>query len=200
MKKLALIVLVALALPPSALAKGPSAASIAGPGLPTIRIFGEEGGATPFWRLTEAAGFFELVYGPEPRPHVLPDSALGPRYTITWVVPRDGTLRQDLYPYAKPSPVTFLPRGQTVYGTPVRGGWFAGGEKLRKALARVGVPADAPAASSPPPPAREQTPPATASDESTVPLVAIVAIALALALGLLLAIRARRAHRRTLAA
>ncbi len=149
MKKVALIVLVALTLPGAALAKGPSKASIAGPGIATIEISGAEGSTTPFWHLVEAAGWFESAYGPrlaqEP-----PAGDLGPRYTITWAVPSSNTLRQELYPYAKPSPVTYMPRGQEIYDTPVKGGWFAGGAKLEKAFDRIGLPAQpspAPAAS-----------------------------------------------------
>ncbi len=111
MKKLALIVFVALALPSAALAKGPSAAVIVGPGLTTIRISGQEGSPTPFWRLTEAAGWFEAVYGPSRLPQEPPNGDPGPRYTITWTVPTEGTLLQDVYPYAKPSPLTYMPAG-----------------------------------------------------------------------------------------
>ncbi len=135
--------IVALALPATALAKGPSRASIAGPGLTTIRISGAEGSATPFWRLVEAAGWFEAAWGPSHLPKAPPQGELGPRYTITWTVPSSSRLRQDVYPYAKPYPVTYMPSGQTIYDTPVEGGWFVGGVKLKKALARVGVPAEA---------------------------------------------------------
>jgi hypothetical protein len=199
MKKLALIVLVALALPATALAKGPSHAAIAGAGLTTIRISGAEGSATPFWRLVEEAGWFEAAWGPSRLPQAPPQGELGPKYTITWKVPSSNKLYQDVYPYAKPYPVTYMPSGQKIYDTPVKGGWFQGGAKLKSALARVGLPtqapqASAPAAHAPPPPSQP------GSDVWTGAITAIAAGAVILALALLLGIRARRRPRRTNAA
>lgn len=146
MKKLAVIVLVALALPGAAFAKGPSKALIAGPGITTIRISGAEGGSTPYWRFVEAAGWFEAAWGPSRLPQTPPQGDLGPKYTITWIVPSSSRLNQDVYPYAKPYPLTSMAPGQKIWGTPVKGGWFAGGAKLEKALLRIGVPAKPPAA------------------------------------------------------
>ena len=199
MKKLALIVIVALALPAAALAKGPSRASIAGPGLTTIRISGAEGSATPFWRLVEAAGWFEAAWGPSHLPKAPPQGELGPRYTITWIVPSSSRLHQDVYPYAKPYPVTYMPSGQTIYETPVKGGWFVGGVTLRKALAHVGVPAEAP--QTPPSPSASHEPPAHASASGlrARDIGAIVAGAVILALALLFGVRAIRRPRRTIA-
>jgi hypothetical protein len=145
MKKFALIVLIVLALPGTALAKGPAKASVAGPGITTITISGAEGSATPFWRFVEATGWFEAAYGPR-LPETLPTGELGPKYTITWAVPSSDSLRQDIYPYAKPYPVTYMPRGQEIYDTPVKGGWFDGGGKLERALVRIGLPAQEPSA------------------------------------------------------
>ena len=145
MKKLALIVLVALALPGAAFAKGPSKASIVGPGIATVTISGREGSTTPFWRLVEATGWFEAAYGPR-LPQTPPTHDLGPKYTITWAVPSSNRLHQDVYPYAKPYPVTYMPRGQEIYDTQVKGGWFVGGQKLERALLRVDLPARPPAA------------------------------------------------------
>jgi hypothetical protein len=198
MKKLALIVLVALALPATAFAKGPSHAAVAGAGLATIRISGAEGSATPFWRLVEAAGWFEAAWGPSRLPQAPPGGELGPKYTITWKVPSSNRLYQDVYPYAKPYPVTYMPSGQKIYGTPVKGGWFQGGAKLKRALARVGLPAQAPqapalAAHEPPPPSQ------SGSDVSTGAIAAIAAGVVILTLALLLGIRAKR-RPRTIAA
>ena len=197
MKKLALIVLVALALPASAFAKGPSAASIAGSGLTTIRIAGAEGSTTRFWRFVEAAGFFEAAYGPR-LPKTQPEGDLGPRYTITWKVPSSNRLYQDVYPYAEPYPVTYMSPEQTIYGSKVKGGWFVGGVKLKKALALIGVPTEAPQ----PPPSARHEPPAQASGSglSTRDVGAIAAGAvILLVLAVLLAIHAMRRSRRTIA-
>ena len=199
MKRLALIVIVVLALPATALAKGPSRASIASPGLTTIRISGAEGSATPFWRLVEAAGWFEAAWGPSHLPKAPPLEELGPRYTIMWTVPSSSRLRQDVYPYAKPYPVTYMPSGQTIYDTPVEGGWFVGGMKLRRALARFGVPAEA---SQPEPqPFASHAPPAQASASGLQvrDIGAIVAGAVILGLALLFGVRAIRRPRRTIA-
>ena len=195
--KVLLIVLVALALPASALAKGPSAASIAGSGLTTIRIAGAEGSATRFWRFVEAAGFFEAAYGPR-LPKTQPDGDLGPRYTITWKVPSSNRLYQDVYPYAEPYPVTYMSPEQTIYGSKVKGGWFVGGVKLKKALALIGVPTEAPQ----PPPSARHEPPAQASGSGLsardVGAIAAGAVIL-LVLVVLLAIHAMRRSRRTIA-
>lgn len=196
MKKLPLIVLVALALPASAFAKGPSAASIAGSGLTTIRIAGAEGSATRFWRFVEAAGFFEAAYGPR-LPKTQPEGDLGPRYTITWKVPSSNRLYQDIYPYAQPNPVTYMSPEQTIYGSKVKGGWFVGGVKLKKALALIGVPTEAPQ----PPPSARHEPPAKAlgSGLSARDVGAIAVGAVILVLAVLLAIHAMRRSRRTIA-
>jgi hypothetical protein len=198
-KKLALIVTVAVALPATALAKGPSRASIAGPGLTTIRISGAEGSATPFWRLVEAAGWFEAAWGPSHLPEAPPQGDLGPRYTITWTVPGSSRLRQDVYPYAKPNPVTYMPSGQNIWSTPVEGGWFVGGVKLRTALARLGMPAEAPQTPPLPPTSHETPAQASGSGLRARDIGAIVAGAVILALALLFGIRAIRRPRRRIA-
>jgi hypothetical protein len=155
-KKVALLVLLALALPATAAAKGPSGAAISGHGITTIRIWGAEGSSTPFWRLVEATGWFEAAWGsPSHLPQEQPRAELGPRFTIMWRVPSSNNLLQDVYPYAKPYPLTYMPPGQRLYGTPVKGGWYAGGARLDDVLRRIGVPAmppaSAPSAASPPP-------------------------------------------------
>jgi hypothetical protein len=199
MKKLALLAIVALALPASALAKGPSKASIAGPDLATVRLSGAEGGTSRFWRLVEAAGWFEAAWGPSHLPQASPEGDLGPKYTIIWKVPSSSKLYQDVYPYAKPYPVTYMPTGQKIWGTPVQGGWFVGGAKLRKALTRAGVPAQAP---EPPPVSQSHAHAQHASGTGleTREIGAIAAGGLVLALAFLFVIRAIRRPRRTIAA
>jgi hypothetical protein len=201
MRKLALVVLVALALPGSALAKGPSKASIAGAGITTIRMSGTEGSSTPFWRLVEAVGWFEAAWGPPRLPQTPPEGELGPRFTITWTVPSSKKLYQDVYPYAKPFPLTYMPSGQKIWGSPVKGGWFVGGAKLRKALTRAGIPAQA-SAPQPPPASASHAPPAAqgASDSGLSALdIGAIAAGAVLALALFVAIRAIRRPRRTIA-
>ena len=164
---------------------------------------GAEGSSTPFWRLVEATGWFEAAWGsPSHLPQEQPQAELGPRYTITWTVPSSNKLQQDVYPYAKPYPLTYMPRGQKLYGTPVNGGWFVGGAKLKKTLTRVGVPAQAPAPQ--PPPASQSHPPTPQVSDSGLSLFDIGAIAagalVLLIATLVLAVRALRRPRRTIAA
>ncbi len=203
MKKLVLICVIALALPATAAAKGPAGALIVGPGT-TIRVSGAEGSATPFWRLVEATGWFEAAWGsPSHLPQEQPPAELGPRFTVSWRVPSSTRLQQELYPYAKPSPLTYMPPGQKLYGTPVRGGWFTGGAKLEKVLLRIGVPAQAPAPQPPPASAGHAPPAAQATSDSVLSafdIAAITAGAVFVALVLFVAIRARRRPQRTIPA
>ena len=65
---------------------------------------------------------------PNPMQTRRPAGDLGPRYTITYSMPGPNganELRQDVYPYAKPSPVTHTDPGQRYYGSErTVGGWY----------------------------------------------------------------------------
>jgi hypothetical protein len=195
MKRLLLVGILALAVPSVALAKGPSAASISGPGIGTIKLSGdsENGGTTAFGRLTEAAGFFQAVYRPAPDPmlRTRPKGELGPRYTVDWVLPTPtgkSILRQDLYPYAKPYPLSYMKRGQTFYGgMTTNGGWFVSGPELKQELVAAGLPS---------------TPPSGSGSGLSSGALAGLSIAGAALLGLvvLVAVRLRRRPREALAA
>src|SRR4029450_13414636 len=121
MKRLFLVVLVtAFALPATAFGKGPSAASIDGPGGGgegiTFTGFGESAGPS-LGDLTLLAGFFPAAFGQEPSPMLpsRPKGDLGPRYTITYTVPTGAgvadRIGQDLYPYALGVPAALLEAG-----------------------------------------------------------------------------------------
>jgi hypothetical protein len=72
----------ALALPATALAKGPSEATITGPGLSkAIKITGPESDGSPMMNLAEAAGFFPAAFGqtPDPLTYTRPKGNLGPK-------------------------------------------------------------------------------------------------------------------------
>jgi hypothetical protein len=79
-----------------------------------------------------------------------PAGALGPRYTVAYVMPgpnneRD-TLVQELYPYARPAPVSYVEPGQRFWTTEeTRGGWFVASPNLRDLLVTAGLPATPPA-------------------------------------------------------
>jgi LPXTG-motif cell wall-anchored protein len=147
---------VALLLPAAALAKGPSSASISGPGLgKTIKVSGDgETAGTALGELTLAVGFFPAAFGQQPNPMLSgrPQGKLGPKYTIRYVVPGPSStafhITQDLYPYAAGGAVTYMKPGQRIFDFATRGGWFRGGSTLKQALVRDGLPARAPSTAS----------------------------------------------------
>ena len=179
----------ALALPASALGKGPSEAAIHIPGHPAIRFtgYGESSG-TSLGDLTQQAGFFEAAFGQEPSPMLpsRPKGNLGPRYTITYTVPTGSRvadrIRQDLYPYAATGPVTYMQPGQKLFGRKTPGGWFQAERQLKHLLVAAGLPPRAPAAKTQAPSHGRSFP---------VELAALVALGLALALATVLVIRRR---------
>jgi hypothetical protein len=147
-----LIVLAALgtlAVTAPAAAKGPSTASITGPGLDhalPVRGDGEGGPATPLGSLVQLGGFFPQVFKeiPDPTTRTKPTADLGPRYQVTYRVPgpsANGTIVQDVYPYAKPNPVTYVRAGQRFWGVNYTyGGWFVSNAGLKTALVEAGLP------------------------------------------------------------
>jgi hypothetical protein len=155
MKRLVLTLAVAaLALPATALAKGPSEATISGPGGGgsgggDVTITGCCEPGSPAMNLAEQAGFFPAVFPQEPNRMSTsrPKGTLGPKYTITYTVPGPNNetwkIRQDVYPYATPAPVTYMKPGQTVFQIPggTRGGWFQADARLKETLVAAGLPA-----------------------------------------------------------
>jgi hypothetical protein len=151
---LVLAALAALVLPTAALAKGPDEAKITGPGLAkAIVISGPEEEGSPMMAFAEAAGFFPAAFGQQPNPMEpsRPKGDLGPRYTIEYNVPGgDGeswTLKQDLYPYAQPSAVTYMKPGQTIFDMTTIGGWWSNAT-LKDQLVALGLPKSAATAKS----------------------------------------------------
>jgi hypothetical protein len=144
-----LAALAALAATAPASAKGPSTASLTGPGLDhalPVKGEGESGTGTPLGALVQFGGYFAQVFGqiPDPTTGTQPAGNLGPRYRIVYRVPgpsRDSTLVQDVYPYAKPAPATYMPPGQRFWGGQrTHGGWFLSGPELKATLVGVGLP------------------------------------------------------------
>jgi hypothetical protein len=139
----------ALSLPSVAGAKGPESASLTGPGLDrSLAVVGqgEMGQATPLGALVDSGGFFAQMYGqiPDPTLKHRPPGALGPRYRITYVVPGPNAIRsrvvQEVYPFAKPVPLTYMRPGQRFWGTKTaHGGWFRSSAELKRALVQVGL-------------------------------------------------------------
>ena len=149
---LVLAALAALVVPTAALAKGPDEAKITGPGLAkAIVISGPEEEGSPMMAFAEAAGFFPAAFGQQPSPMEpgRPKGNLGPRYTIEYNVPGgegdSWTLKQDLYPYAQPSAVTYMKPGQEIFDMTTIGGWWSNAT-LKGQLVALGLPKTASAA------------------------------------------------------
>jgi hypothetical protein len=84
------------------------------------------------------------------RPHV----RLGPKYRVDWVMPGENgsssIIRQDLYPYARPYPVSYTKPGQPYFGREhTHGGWYQAPAQLKRDLVAVGLPAQQPPPSAP---------------------------------------------------
>jgi hypothetical protein len=152
MRRFLLIATLALVVPGVALAKGASEATIEGPGLDgAIVITGDgESGASTLGHLAELAGFFPAVFERTPNPMLdtQPGTDLGARYAVRWVMPGpsgESVIRQDLYPYAKPFPVSYTKPGQRFWdGQRTHGGWYQSTPDLKRTLMQIGIPARAP--------------------------------------------------------
>jgi MYXO-CTERM domain-containing protein len=152
-RTLVLLAVAALALPVAAQAKGPSAASIDGPGTGGgISISGDgESSGTQLGNLAMQAGLPDALFQSVPNPMQAsrPKGDLGPKYTITWTLPgpsgRTDYVKQDVYPYADP-PVTYVKPGVKFFDDmEARGGWYVAGPALKDALVNAGLPKTAPA-------------------------------------------------------
>ena len=154
MKRLILMLSLALlVLPAAAFAKGPREADVNGPGTGGgFTISGGEGDGSPLSNLSTEAGFFAGAYAQEPSPMLAkrPKGDLGPKYTVTYTVP-DGQgeaskITQDVYPYAKPLPVTYMAPGQPIFDGTTNGGWYPATSQLKETLVAAGLPANRPVA------------------------------------------------------
>jgi hypothetical protein len=183
-----LLALGLLAVPSQALGKGPSAATMEGPGGGGGITFSGDEGSGPLGNLTQQSGWFAAVFEQEPNPMLAarPRGDLGPKYTVTYTVPGPNndtfTITQDVYPYASSRPVTYLAPGQPIFDMQTRGGWFQAGPDLKETLVAAGLPETAPGGSSDD----------TSFPTATVSLLAFVLL-LAGATALLLRRRARPA-------
>jgi hypothetical protein len=195
-RTLVLLAVAALALPATALGKGPASATIDGPGTGGGMTFtgGGENVGMPLGDLAHYAGFFPAVFQqtPDPMRESRPKGDLGPKYTVTYTVPGPNNdnfeIKQDVYPYANP-PVSYTKPGQKIWevagGT--RGGWYVSTRALRERLIENGLP---------------RTPPGTPTvdDSAAVSTGTVLAIAAAMALLLLSAAMILRRRGRPAAA
>jgi hypothetical protein len=158
MKRLVLVplavALIAAVAPAAGLAKGASEAEITGPGLDEpISLAGEgQPGGEQLMELAQAAGFFPAVFtqSPDPMLDERPAGVLGPKYTITYVMPGPNNeldeLVQDIYPYAEPNVVSYTEPGQRFWSTEqTRGGWFVATPLVKDELVALGLPETPPA-------------------------------------------------------
>ena len=136
-----------------AAAKGPSEASVNGPGLGhslPVNGDGESGTGTPLGSLAQFSGFFPQVFQqfPDSTTKTRPPGNLGLRYTVVYRVPGPygtSTIVQDVYPYAKPLPVTHMRVGQPFWnGSQTHGGWFVSSAALKMTLVKAGLSASPP--------------------------------------------------------
>lgn len=146
-RTLLILAIAALALPATAIAKGPSEAKIDGPGLgKAITISGTEEPGSPLMTFAEGAGFFPAAFSQQPNPMLpgRPSGDLGLKYSIEYTVPgpegETWDIHQDLYPYAKPYAVTYMPPGQEIFDFKTHGGWFQDAT-LKDTLVAHGLPA-----------------------------------------------------------
>jgi hypothetical protein len=142
----------AAVLPAAALGKEIKSVTITGPGLGhEITLHGEGvelGAGTPVGDLAMLSGFFPETFDTSPDPTLTdrPKGALGPKFQATYEFPNPetgevATIRQDVYPYAKPYPVTHIPSGVDVWkGQEAHGGWFLAQPELKSVLVRAGLP------------------------------------------------------------
>ena len=152
------VVVSSLVVASSAFAKGATQATIKGPGLKEggLVLKSDSGGdptsGSRLGRLADAAGFFPAVFDQQPDPMLQerPKGTLGPKYTVDYVMPGPNggtsTIRQDLYPYAKPYALSYTKPGQPFFdrGQGTHGGWFMTTSAVRTVL---GLPQQPPEAS-----------------------------------------------------
>ncbi len=144
--RLALVLAVlatAALLPATALGKEIKNVTITGPGLGNQITFhggGRLDAGTPIGDLAMQSGFFPELFDTSPDPTLTerPKGTLGPKFQATYEFPNPetgevATILQDLYPYAKPYPVTYIPAGR-------EGGWYLAPADLKTVLVKAGLP------------------------------------------------------------
>lgn len=137
---LAAITTLGLAVAP-AFAKGPTAATVEGPGIDGRHLVLPEGDYAELGRLTEVTGFWNAFSdrGLTAEPPV-PETELGPRYTVRWQM---GTswLETFVYPFAS-TPAMRLPEA-AAGATGNRGGWTTTSSEVRSVFETYGADASA---------------------------------------------------------
>jgi hypothetical protein len=155
--RLRIVAVAALSLVPFAVpgarvdAKGPTELVVSGDGIDGAIVVRATDRPARWWTLVEAARFFEFDEGSEVvalgrSGPADPESDLGTRLRLTWIVPGGGEdgeasrLSQDLYPFAQGGARLYSPADQTVYGHPLAAGWRRVDSNVVTLLRRFGVP------------------------------------------------------------
>lgn len=159
---LAAITTLGLAVAP-AFAKGPTAATVEGPGIDGRHLVLPESDYAELGRLTEVTGFWNVFsdQGLAAEPPV-PEAELGPRYTVRWQM-GDSWLETFVYPFASP-PAMRLPDAAVGALGRNRGGWTIGSPEVRSVFEKYGADASAALATTPP----SKTTDSTADDDAAV--------------------------------
>jgi hypothetical protein len=128
----------------TAQAKGPSGATLTGPGI------GEPVELAMSWErdsIVEDTGLMYALWAHEPDPMLdrAPAVSLGSRYAITWEVPgpdgRIDVVVQDFYPYADGGPLLYTEPGTAFTdGQRAHGGWYRAPNRLLTTVHDLGVP------------------------------------------------------------
>jgi hypothetical protein len=141
-------------LPTTALGKEIKSVTIAGPGLDhpiTLKGGGRLVAGTPIGDLAMESGFFPELFDTSPDPTLVerPDGSLGPKFEASYLFPNPETgelarVVQDVYPYAKPYPVTYVPAGRELWkGERAHGGWYLAPATVKAVLVKAGLPRSA---------------------------------------------------------
>jgi hypothetical protein len=141
----------AAVLPATALGKEIKSVTITGPGLDqqiTLAGGGRLDAGTPIGDFAMQSGFFPELFDTSPDPTLAerPDGPLGPKFQATYLFPNPetgeiGRVVQDVYPYAKPYPVTYVPAGREIWkGERAHGGWYLAQVDLKAVLVKAGLP------------------------------------------------------------
>lgn len=145
----ALLLLIA----PSASAKGPSQAVVSGPGIEHHIVVRPPGASTigaDLAALIESSGIFPQLWcrACQDVTAKRPAGPLGPMYVVRYRMSSELTggsaswVEQHVYPFAAPTPVTFLAPGQAYWGRRTVGGWYMAAPRLERILVGIGVPKD----------------------------------------------------------
>lgn len=138
---LAVITTLGLAVAP-AFAKGPTAATVEGPGIDGRQLVLPEGDYAELGRLTEVTGFWNVFndQGLAAEPPV-PEAELGPRYIVRWQLGASW-VETFVYPFAS-TPAMQLPETAVREIGRNRGGWTTGSSGVKAVFEQYGAAASA---------------------------------------------------------